>query len=82
MKIIKFILLNMSKHDNTLKMTQREISKLVPASKTTVNETIKLLAQADLIKCKRGLIMISPRFMNNWQAQKEANMLVQFKEFN
>ena len=81
-KIIKFMLENMSKNDNTLKCTRREISKLVPASKTTVNETIKLLAQADLIKYKRGLIMISPRFMNNWQAQKEANMLVQFKEFN
>lgn len=81
-KIIKFMLENMSKNDNTLKCTRREIAKLVPASKTTVNETIKLLAQADLIKYKRGLIMISPRFMNNWKAQKEANMLVQFKEFN
>lgn len=81
-KIIKFMLENMSKNDNTLKCTRREIAKLVPASKRTVDATIKLLAQADLIKCKRGLIMISPRFMNNWQAQKEANMLVQFKEFN
>lgn len=82
MKVIKFILENMSKNDNTLKFTRREISKLVPASRNTVDATIKLLAQADLIKYKRGLIMISPRFMNNWQAQKEANMLVQFKEFN
>lgn len=82
MKVIKFILENMSKNDNTLKCTRREIAKLVPASRNTVDATIKLLAQADLIKYKRGLIMISPRFMNNWQAQKEANMLVQFKEFN
>lgn len=81
-KIIKFMLENMSKNDNTLKYTQREIAKLVPASLRTVTETIKILVNADLIKCKRGLIMISPRFMNNWQAQKEANMLVQFKEFN
>lgn len=81
-KIIKFMLENMSKNDNTLKCTQREIAKLVPAALRTVTETIKILVNADLIKCKRGLIMISPRFMNNWQAQKEENMLVQFKEFN
>lgn len=78
MLIVKYILSNMNKAENTLIKTQREIAKETGVSIKTVNETLKILQNAKIIERKTGAIMVSPRLMNNWKDAKEQSMMVKF----
>lgn len=82
MAVVKYILENMSKTENTLIRTQREIAKELNTSTRTVNETLKLLENAKIIERRTGAIMVSPKLMNNWKAPKEASMMIKYYEFN
>lgn len=82
MLVVKYILEHMSKTENTLIRTQREIADALGMSTKTVNETLKLLADAGIIERRTGSIMVSPKLMNNWKAPKEASMMIKYYEFS
>jgi len=81
MLVVKYILEHMSKTENTLIRTQREIADALGMSTKTVNETLKLLADAGIIERRTGAIMVSPKLMNNWRSSKEASMMIKYYEF-
>ena len=82
MLVVKYILEHLSKTENTLIRTQREIADALGMSTKTVNETLKLLADAGIIERRTGAIMVSPKLMNNWKAPKEASMMIKYYEFS
>lgn len=81
MQVVKYILANMSKYDNTLIITTRELAEKSGVSHNTVLETLKQLSDAGIIQRRVGSIMISPKLMNNKKASGEATMMVKYKEF-
>lgn len=81
MIVVKYILENMSKTENTLIITTRELANKCGVGLNTVVETLKLLEEANIIERRTGAIMVSPRLMNNWRASKEASMMVKYYEF-
>lgn len=81
MQVVKYILANMSKYDNTLIITTRELAEKSGVSHNTVLETLKQLNDAGIIQRRVGSIMISPKLMNNKKASGEATMMVKYKEF-
>lgn len=82
MKVVKYILKNMSKTENVLIITSRELAKKCDVSLQTITDTLKLLESADIIKRKTGAIMIHPKLMNNKKAQGEAIMMTKYYEFD
>lgn len=82
MKVVKYILKNMSKADNTLVVTTVELAQKSGVSRQTVSDTLQILEEAKIISRRTGAIMISPRLMNNKSSSKEATMLIKFKSFN
>lgn len=81
MLVVKYILKEMCKSNNTLIATTREIAKELQMSPATVNNTLKMLEDANIIRRKTGAIMLSPHFMNNWKPGKEASMMIKYMEF-
>lgn len=82
MQVVKYILANMCKTNNTLIITTRELAKECDMSTRTVTETLKLLENAGIIERRTGAIMVSPKLMNNWKGGKEATMMIKYKEFS
>jgi biotin operon repressor len=82
MLVVKYILQNMCKANNTLIATTREIAKELGMSTTTVNDTLKLLEGAGIIERRTGAIMVSPKLCNNWNSGKEASMMIKYYEFS
>lgn len=82
MLVVKYILANMSKTENTLIITTRELSEKCGVGFNTVIQTLKLLESANIIERRTGAIMVSPKLVNNWYANKEATMMVKYYEFS
>lgn len=82
MMVVKYILKNMQKSNNTLLITQEELAKKAGVSRKTVSETIKILVDAEILKKRNGAIMINPRLMNNKKPWGEAQMMIKFTEFD
>lgn len=82
MKVVKYILQNMNKSNNTMFCTTRELSNKLKMSTTTVNSTLIALEKANIIKRRTGGIMLSPHLLNCWSAQKEASMMVTYRDFD
>lgn len=81
MQVVKYILANMCKTNNTLIITTRELAMKCDVSHNTVLETLKTLEKAKIIERRTGAIMVSPKLMNNWKPGKEATMMVKYQEF-
>jgi hypothetical protein len=81
MKVVKFILQNMSKADNLLLITTEELAKRTGVSKKTVIGTLKILDSAGIIHRRTGAIMVSPKLVNNKTSSGEATMMVKFRQF-
>ena len=81
MQVVKYILANMCKANNTLIITTRELAEKCGVSHTVVLRTLKLLEETKIIERRTGAIMVSPRLMNNWKVGKEATMMVKYQEF-
>lgn len=81
MLVVKYILANMSKTENTLIITTRELAEKCGVSHTVVLRTLKLLDEAKIIERRTGAIMVSPKLMNNWRSSKEASMMIKYYEF-
>lgn len=82
MKVVKYILKEMEKSNNTLLITTRELSRRSGVGFNTVIETLKILDNAGIIQRKTGAIMVNPRLMNNKRASGEAAMLVKYRQFS
>lgn len=81
MQVVKYILENMQKADNTLIITTRELAEKSGVGHNTVLETLKTLESSGLIERRTGALMLKPKLMNNWKAPKEATMMVKYSEF-
>lgn len=81
MQVVKYILQKMDSN-NLLVQTIREISKNTGCSIQTVNETLKLLESADIIKRKTGAIMLSPKLIHKGNAQRERFLMTKFFEMS
>ena len=82
MQVVKYILENMSKSENLLLITTRELAEKCKVSKPVVLDTLKLLENANIIQRRTGAIMISPKLVNNKKAKGEAIMMTKYKQFN
>lgn len=82
MKVVKYILNNMSKSDNILLITNRELASKASVGINTVTETLKVLEKANIIQRRTGAIMISPKLLNNKKAKVEAIMMTKYKQFS
>lgn len=81
MQVVKYILKNMSKSENTLIITTRELAEKCKVSKPVVLDTLKLLEDTNIIQRRTGAIMISPKLMNNKKAKGEAIMMTRYYQF-
>jgi DNA-binding transcriptional regulator YhcF (GntR family) len=81
MIVVKYILQNMSKTENTLIITTRELAEKCNVSTKTITETLKQLESAGIVERRTGAIMVNPKLMNNWKAHKEASMMIRYYEF-
>jgi hypothetical protein len=81
MQVVKYILNHMSKSDNILLITNRELAEKAKVGINTVTETLKTLEKANIIQRRTGAIMISPKLMNNKKAKGEAIMMTKYKQF-
>ncbi len=81
MKVVKYILKEMTKANNTLIITTPELARKSEVSYKTVIETLKILDNAGIIQRRTGAVMLNPRLMNNKTKQGEAAMLIKFHQF-
>lgn len=82
MKVVKYILKEMEKSNNTLIITTRELSQKSGVGYNTVIDTLRILDQAGIVQRRTGAIMVNPRLMNNKKASGEAAMLVKYHQFS
>lgn len=82
MTVVKYIFENMSKSENTLIMTTRELAEKTNVSKPVVLETLKILEDADLISRKTGAIMISAKLIHKGNESKERYLMTKFYAFS
>ena len=81
MKVVKYILKNMEKSNNTLIITTQELAQKSEVSKPIVIETLKTLENAGIIKRRTGAIMIHSNLIHRGTASKEKALLTRFEEF-
>lgn len=81
MQVVKYILKNMEKSNNTLIITSRELAEKSGTSLQTVTETLKTLEDAGIIKRRTGAIMIHSDLIHRGSSNKEKALLTRFEEF-
>ncbi|RVU63625.1 hypothetical protein BM74_14000 [Bacillus thuringiensis] len=81
MIVVKYILENMSKSENTLIITTNELAQKTKVSKPVVLETLKLLEKANLIKRRTGAIMLSAKLIHKGSDSKERYLMTRFHSF-
>ena len=81
MQVVKYILKNMEKSNNTLIITTQELAEKSGVSKPIVIETLKTLEDAGIIKRRTGAIMIHSDLVHKGSANKEKALLTRFQEF-
>ena len=81
MQVVKYILKNMEKSNNTLIITTQELAEKSGVSKPIVIETLKTLEDAGIIKRRTGAIMIHSDLIHRGTASKEKALLTRFEEF-
>lgn len=81
-QIVKYVLENMEKSNNSLIITTTELSKKTKTSRQTVSETLKLMQESGLIERRTGAIMINPKLVHQGTNQKEKYLLTKFEAFN
>ncbi len=82
MQVVKYILENMSKSENILIITTRELAEKTNTSTRTVTETLKLLEDVNIIQRRTGAIMISPKLIHKGSNNKEKALLTRFYDFD
>ncbi len=81
MKIVKYILNEMEKSNNTLIITTEELAKKTETSKKTVIDTLKILDKANIIKRRTGAIMVNSDLIHRGTSEKEQALIQKFSIF-
>lgn len=79
--VFKYIIEHKSA-ENTLIITIRELAEKTKTSTKTVQETLKLLKEAGLIKTRSGSIMLIPKMAHRGSDRKEAWLMQKFESFD
>lgn len=82
MQVVKYILENMSKSENTLIITTAELAEKAKVSKPVVLETLQILEDAKLISRRTGAIMLSAQLLHRGDENKERYLMTRFSEFS
>ena len=80
-EVIKFILRRMSKSENVLIITEDEIVKKTKVSKYTVCETLKILEEKNIIRRRKGAIMLNPMILHRGNEAKQNELYRKYLEF-
>lgn len=59
-KILSYLLKNTTATNNMIIKTQKEVAKELDVSRVSVNQTIKILENANILRKKTGVIIINP----------------------
>ena len=81
MQVVKYLLKEMDSNNLIIK-TIAEIEKETGISHTTIQETLKILENANIIHRRTGVIMISPKLVNRGNAGKERYLLTKFHQID
>ena len=81
MKVVKYLLKTMDSNNLVIK-TIAKIEAETGISHTTIQETLKILETAGIIKRQNGVIMVSPKLVNRGDAQKECYLLTRFYQID
>ena len=79
--VIKYILKRMSKSENTLIITENKKEKKTKVSKFTVCETLKTLEKKNIIKRKKGALMVNPLVLHRGNEGKQKELNRKYMEF-
>lgn len=79
--VFKYIIEHKSA-DNTLIITVRELAEKTGTSTRTVQDTLKLLRESGLIKCRVGSIMLIPKIAHRGGDRREAYLMQKFVGFD
>ena len=82
MQIVKYILENMEKSNNTLVITTRELGQKAKVGHNTVIDTLKILEDAGIIKRRIGSLMVNSRLIHRGNQRKEQALIARFQEFD
>lgn len=81
-KVVKYIIENRSKGDNTLIITTTELAKKTKVSRQTVSDTLKIMEGAGLIKRRTGAIIVHGKLIHKGSAGKEKYLMQKFEVFD
>lgn len=79
MQVVKYILQSMDSN-NKLSETVREIAKGSGCSIQTVQDTLKMLEECQIIARKTGTVMLSPKLAHKGNAKREKFLMTKFIE--
>lgn len=80
MKVFSYILKHKNA-DNQLIITTRELAKKVEVSLKTAHDTLKILEEKGLIRCRIGSLMVIPKIAHKGSKNREHNLMIKFREF-
>ena len=81
-EVLKYRKAYMSKSENVLAITTKELAEKTKVSKPVVLETLKTLEEANLIKRRVGAIMISAKLVHRDNNEKERYLMTRFYSFD
>lgn len=79
-QVLKYILNNMDKHNNTLIESTRDIAKNCGVSYQTVIKTLQVLEENDIVSRKPNIVILNPKLYHQGNENKEKAILIKFKE--
>ena len=80
MKVFSYILKHKNA-DNQLIITTRELAEKAGVALSTAHETIKILQEKGLIRCRTGSLMVIPKIAHRGSKNREENLMIKFREF-
>lgn len=81
-KVVRYILENRSKSENTLIITTEELSRKTKVSRQTVSDALKIMEEANLIKRRTGAIMVNAQLVHQGGSGKELYLMQKFQMFS
>jgi len=79
LKFVMYLIKKSSENKNIIPLTVAELAKDAGVGRTTVLETLRALARADVIKRKRGSIFVNPSFVFKGSHQGRMSVLFEYK---
>lgn len=79
-KVLSYLLKNANPSNNMVIKTQKEIAKELDVSRVSVNQTIKILEDAEILRKKTGVIIINPDIFAKGSAMKRLKILHEYEK--